>query len=131
MKTFLKFVKSNFIGVMTGIALAILVWIFTDFNIWLLLLGFVGGYFVVGIIVEFITLYFADGITRTPKNAKVRPDKRAAVELASSDEIDFMTEDDLYEPDDGRDQYDQDDEDAPQESGDGSTDAGEDRKAEG
>lgn len=98
MKKVWDFVKSNIAGVLTAIALSVIVWLFTGMNVWLLLLGFVAGYFIVGIFVEYIILFFRDGSTRKPKNRRtVKPDKRAAIELASAGEVDFITDADLIQ----------------------------------
>ncbi len=106
MKTFLNFIKTNIVGVLTGVVLAIVVWLFTGFNLWILMAGFVAGYFIVGVTVEYIILFFSDGMVRKPeKKVKIKPDKMTALKMVSEGEIDFVTEDDLYsalsEPDDG------------------------------
>ena len=97
MKTLLNFIKTNIVGVLAGIALAVVVWLFTGYNVWLLMLGFVAGYFIVGIIVEYIILFFSDGMVRKPaKKVKIKPDKMTALKMASAGEIDFVTDGDLY-----------------------------------
>ncbi len=103
MKKVLTFVGQNIVGVLAGALLAFVVWKFTGFNIWLLLVGFIGGYYVVGIPVELLVLYLEDGAVRKiPPKKKVRPDDEAGYDLASSDDLDFITEkDDLYSPSDG------------------------------
>ena len=99
MKRVFKFIRENILGVLTGVALAFIVWKFTGFNLWILLAGFIAGYYALGIGIEFLVLYFDDCLTRKPpKNKKIRPDKKAAIELAMADKVRFVTDNDLLSP---------------------------------
>lgn len=97
-KKIFKFFKKHILGVLTGIVLAVIVWYLTGYSLPLMLLIFVAGYFVIGILVEFVVMFFKDANVKPVKRqVKVRPDRKTAIRIVSGGDVDYMTDDDSIE----------------------------------
>ncbi len=93
MKKFGKFLLENIAGVAAAVAFAVVVWAFTKFNIYILIGGFVAGYFVIGWIVEFLMMTFAKAVVKkAPEEETVKPDLRSGLKYAAARRVDIVTD---------------------------------------
>ena len=93
MKKFGKFLLENIAGVAAAVAFAVVVWAFTKFNIFILIGGFVAGYFVIGWIVEFLMMTFAKAVVKkAPEEETVKPDLRSGLKYAAARRVDIVTD---------------------------------------
>ncbi|MBP1587880.1 MAG: hypothetical protein ILO53_05705 [Clostridia bacterium] len=88
-----KFFLDNLPGIITAVALSVLVRIVCGYNIILLLACFLAGYFLVGWLVEYLIMVIGkSSIKRTPGDDRVIPDTEKGLQYAAAQRIDIVTD---------------------------------------
>ena len=88
-----RFFLENLPGMITAAALSALVRIVCGYNFFVLLAGFLAGYFLVGWIVEFLITYFGRrSIRRYAGDDRVVPDTEKGLRYAAAQRIEIITD---------------------------------------